>query len=247
LKIQNTNLLPKRFSYRGALIGKLSKIKLRFPKGFTKLTIFIAVIFSLTGYYPTFNWPPVKQSITKVSAAEAQEQKGEVISLGKCYSCAAVLLVAKDEHGKKIKGAAHLFMNELTNVSFVGKLLNAIEKNKLREVVALGSFFGSESFKDEREQEKQLHILGSLFAKRGAGFIGFMRDMTPPTSSWTEYNHSNFDFYIHENGFSSLHSKGIPSPYRTSSIHVPSTSCYLTPTHKMDTRTYQHRQHRHPI
>ncbi len=77
LKIQNTNLLPKRFSYRGALIGKLSKIKLRFPNGFTKLSIFIVIMFSLAGYYPTFRWPPVKQSVAKASS---QEQKGEVIA-----------------------------------------------------------------------------------------------------------------------------------------------------------------------
>lgn len=77
LEIQNTNLLPKTISQRDALNAKFSKIKPRFPTRFTKLAIVIVILFSLTGYYPTFAFPPIKQSVVK---ADSQEQKGEVIA-----------------------------------------------------------------------------------------------------------------------------------------------------------------------
>ncbi len=77
MKIQNTNLLPKIVSQRDALTGKLSKIKPRFPGGFTKLAIVVVILFSLTGYYPTFGFPPIKRAVVQAST---QEQKGEVIA-----------------------------------------------------------------------------------------------------------------------------------------------------------------------
>ncbi len=77
LKSQNKNLLPKIVSEREALHSKLSKIKLRFLKKFTTLAIFSFLALSLTGYYPTFSIPPVRQSLVK---AETLEQKGEIIA-----------------------------------------------------------------------------------------------------------------------------------------------------------------------
>lgn len=76
LKIQDTNLLPRIFSCGGALIGKLSKIKLRFPSGFIKLTIIFFIALTFLGYYPTFSIPPVKKSIAKAQ----YQQRGEIIS-----------------------------------------------------------------------------------------------------------------------------------------------------------------------
>lgn len=77
LNSQNKNLLSKIIFEREALIQKLSKIKLRFPQGFKRLTLISLVIFTLSGYYPTLAIPPVKRSVVK---AAAQEQKGEIIA-----------------------------------------------------------------------------------------------------------------------------------------------------------------------
>lgn len=76
MKIQDKNLLSKAASNRAALSWKLPKIKLGFPKRFTKLAIIFFILTSLLGYYPTLNFPPVKKSIIK---AEYQQQ-GEVIA-----------------------------------------------------------------------------------------------------------------------------------------------------------------------
>ncbi|MDD5415492.1 MAG: M23 family metallopeptidase [Candidatus Daviesbacteria bacterium] len=68
-------------SERVALTRKLSKIKLRFLKRFTKLAIIGFIFFSLTGYYPTLSIPPVKKSLALASyKAAGQEQKEEVIA-----------------------------------------------------------------------------------------------------------------------------------------------------------------------
>lgn len=65
-------------SERGALIRKLSKIKLRFLRNrFTKLAIFVFIFLTLLGYYPTFSIPPVRHSAVKASTLE---QKGEIIA-----------------------------------------------------------------------------------------------------------------------------------------------------------------------
>lgn len=77
MKNQNKNLLPKVIFNRVALIWKLSKIKLRFPRGFIQLGIIFLVFFSLLGYYPTLAIPPVKQA--KILAAP-QEVKGEILA-----------------------------------------------------------------------------------------------------------------------------------------------------------------------
>lgn len=71
------NLLPRIIFDRDALIQGLSKIKPRFPKRFTQLTIFILITLSLLGYYPTFSVPPVRHAVVK---AESPEQKGEVVA-----------------------------------------------------------------------------------------------------------------------------------------------------------------------
>ncbi len=77
LKSQNKKLLPRIVSEREALTQKLSKIKLRFPKRFTKLAIIAFISLTLLGYYPTFSVPPVKHSVVK---AVSSEQKGEIIA-----------------------------------------------------------------------------------------------------------------------------------------------------------------------
>ncbi len=71
------NLLSRIVLERDALLQELSKIKLRFPKRFTRLAIFIFISLTFLGYYPTFSIPPVKRSIVKASAIE---QKGEIIA-----------------------------------------------------------------------------------------------------------------------------------------------------------------------
>ena len=81
MKYQNINLLSMIISGRVALIRKLSKIKLRFLKRFTKLAIIGFIFFSLTGYYPNFGIPPVKKSLVLASyKATGQEQKGEIVA-----------------------------------------------------------------------------------------------------------------------------------------------------------------------
>jgi len=77
LKKQNKNLLSTIISERDALNSKLSKIKLRFPKGFRRLAIISLVLLTLSGYYPTFTIPPIKRSVAKASY---QQQEGEVIA-----------------------------------------------------------------------------------------------------------------------------------------------------------------------
>lgn len=62
---------------RDALTQGLSKIKLRFPKGFRQLIIISFILLTLAGYYPTFAIPPLRRALVK---AAAQEQKGEVIA-----------------------------------------------------------------------------------------------------------------------------------------------------------------------
>lgn len=86
LKHQNKNLLPKIVFNRVALTWKLSKIKLRFPNRFIQLAIVTGILFTLSGYYPTFTIPPVKQAKT---LAASQEIKGEVIA--KSFSTPPVL------------------------------------------------------------------------------------------------------------------------------------------------------------
>lgn len=77
MKSQSKNLLSKIIFERVALIQKLSKIKLRVPRGFIRLAIIGAILLSLTGYYPSFGIPPVKKSLV---LASYQEQKGEIIA-----------------------------------------------------------------------------------------------------------------------------------------------------------------------
>lgn len=74
---QRKNLLPKIISEGEAPTRKLSKIKLRFPRRFTKLVIISFILSPLFGYYPNFGVPPVKKSFVK---AVALEQSGEVIA-----------------------------------------------------------------------------------------------------------------------------------------------------------------------
>lgn len=77
MAILDKNLLPKMVRERVALIRKLSKIKLRVPQRFTRLAIILFVIFTLSGYYPSFSIPPVRKSLVH---AAYQEEKGEIIS-----------------------------------------------------------------------------------------------------------------------------------------------------------------------
>lgn len=77
LKSRNRNLLPKIVSKRATLIWKLPKIKLGFLSKFSKLIVFLSIVFTLLGYYPTFSIPPIKHSVVK---ATSQEQKDEVIA-----------------------------------------------------------------------------------------------------------------------------------------------------------------------
>lgn len=72
------NLLPRKVFERVALISKLSKIKLRFPKKVVWLTIVFFTFFTFGGYYPAFSIPPLGRSIV---LAEVKEQKGEIISI----------------------------------------------------------------------------------------------------------------------------------------------------------------------
>lgn len=77
MKNQNTNLLSSAIFKRVALIWKLPKIKLRFPRRFTQLAIILSISLTFLGYYPTFAIPPVKRSSVK---AAYQETKGEIIA-----------------------------------------------------------------------------------------------------------------------------------------------------------------------
>lgn len=77
LKKQDQNPLPRIVLERDALLRKLSKIKLRFPKRFTRLAIIALILLTLLGYYPSFSIPPVKHSVAK---AAALEQKEEIIA-----------------------------------------------------------------------------------------------------------------------------------------------------------------------
>jgi len=77
LFFQNKNLLSKIILKRVALTRKLSKIKPRFLKRFTKLAIVGFILLSMAGYYPTFSIPPVKKSLV---LASYQEQRGEIIA-----------------------------------------------------------------------------------------------------------------------------------------------------------------------
>ncbi|MDO8576993.1 MAG: M23 family metallopeptidase [Candidatus Daviesbacteria bacterium] len=77
MKNKNENLLSRIVSQGDALTAKLSKIKLRFLKRFTKLVIITFISLTLLGYYPTFSIPPVRRSIVK---AVPSEQKGEIIA-----------------------------------------------------------------------------------------------------------------------------------------------------------------------
>ncbi|MBU4311584.1 MAG: hypothetical protein KJ706_02555 [Candidatus Omnitrophica bacterium] len=132
-------------------------------------------------------------------------KEDELIYVDGVYKCAAVTLLAKDKFSKRIKGAAHLFMNDLDNVSYIDKLLRVIENEKLQEVVAICSFSGGDIFKEEAEQERELERLGKIFTDKGVGFIGFMRSQQgPPARAWKEYNSSAFSFCIQkENELSS--------------------------------------------
>lgn len=56
-------------------IGK--NLRPRLPKRFRRLTIVSLILFLLSGYYPTFGIPPVKQHPI---LASAQEQKEEIVS-----------------------------------------------------------------------------------------------------------------------------------------------------------------------
>lgn len=76
---RNKNLLSKVFFKRVALIWKLPKIKLRFPRRFTKLTIISFITLTLLGVYPALAIPPVKKSGLYASEIQGQEQKAEII------------------------------------------------------------------------------------------------------------------------------------------------------------------------
>lgn len=71
------NFLPGIVFDRDALTQKLSKIKLRVPHRFTRLAIISFILFTLAGYYPVFDFPPVRKSIAQ---AAVLEQTGEVIA-----------------------------------------------------------------------------------------------------------------------------------------------------------------------
>lgn len=70
------NLLPKEISKRDAQNLKFPKIKLGFPKKVVWLTIISFILLNFLGFYPTFDFPPVKKS---QALAQGLEQKGEVI------------------------------------------------------------------------------------------------------------------------------------------------------------------------
>lgn len=70
------NLLPRRVFKRVAPTFKFSKIKLGFPKKVVWLTIISFIFLNLSGYYPVFDFPPVKKSQV---LAQGLEQTGEVI------------------------------------------------------------------------------------------------------------------------------------------------------------------------
>jgi len=122
----------------------------------------------------------------------------ELLYVEGCYTCAAVTLLAKNIYSQRIKGAAHLFMNTLSNSSYVEKLLRVIHDKELTEVVVMVSFSGAERYSGEANQEEQLKILGSQFTNHGVGFIGFMRGSTPETKAWVNSDKSTFDFYINK-------------------------------------------------
>lgn len=77
LKKRDQNPLSRIILEGDALLQRLSKIKLRFPKRFTRLAIIALISLTLLGYYPTLSIPPVRRSVVK---AASSEQKGEVIA-----------------------------------------------------------------------------------------------------------------------------------------------------------------------
>ncbi|MDD5356362.1 MAG: hypothetical protein PHY56_07500, partial [Candidatus Omnitrophica bacterium] len=130
----------------------------------------------------------------------------EIIYTDDWYTCAATMLLAKDRNSREIKGAAHLYMDDLNNTSYIHKLLNVIQDEKLQDVIVISSFSGQDTFKKESEQERELLRLGRLFTDRGIGFIGFMRSAFGPLNrAWIEHNSCAFSFYNYgENAISPI-------------------------------------------
>lgn len=67
------NLLPKKLFEGVALNQIISKISLRLPKKFLRLTLFSLLVFFFSGYQPAFTFPPLK--LSNALAQEKQEQK----------------------------------------------------------------------------------------------------------------------------------------------------------------------------
>ena len=90
LKDRFKSLLPRKVNEGVSLNRKSSKIKprvsffaqvrlkkvLRLKKLVSRVTFLILVILFLLGYYPTFSYPPIRQSVVRAQ----QEQSGEVIA-----------------------------------------------------------------------------------------------------------------------------------------------------------------------
>lgn len=81
LKKHLKNLLSRKVFKGAALTFKLSKIKpkvlLSKVEGLSRLSIISALLIFLSGYWPVFAFPPVKQAI---ASAQSKEQKQEIIA-----------------------------------------------------------------------------------------------------------------------------------------------------------------------
>lgn len=77
LKKYQRNPLSGKVLKRVAPILILSKIKPRFPKKFSRLTIISLLLIFLSGYYPVWSFPPVKPSFVR---ADSQQQTAEIIA-----------------------------------------------------------------------------------------------------------------------------------------------------------------------
>lgn len=76
--LQNNKNRPTKASVRDALNQMFSKISLRFPTRFSRLTIVFLLILFVSGYQPALTFPPVKLSSTL--ASEKQEQSAEILA-----------------------------------------------------------------------------------------------------------------------------------------------------------------------
>ncbi|MBU4304397.1 MAG: hypothetical protein KJ893_02040 [Candidatus Omnitrophica bacterium] len=130
-------------------------------------------------------------------------QEKERIYAGGCTTCGAVTVIGENERGEKVKGAAHLYMNEPTHIAFVIKLIDAIKAKGLQNTVVVFALSRKRNFTNEAETEKALLELSKNFTEKRIGFIGFVRSAEPAASAWVDNNSSNFDFYVQEGRFAS--------------------------------------------